>query len=338
MGWRVQKWIDAFHALEGFLMRHRRIIQTVLACMMVPTFVLLALDARLPFPPPSERPLYSPRGWPGSWSLLISPGQDAARAELSAPESAVGGGTYSLPPLYFMSYQVKRGDTLEKIASRFGMELDTISSLNRPGGRGVHILPVGEWIKIPNQDGIYIWVKDTLDSLCAKYDLSTDQVLAVNSLTREGISTGAQVFFPGAKHEGYALSMAYGVAIASPLRGAWLSSPFGRREDPFTGAPSSHRGIDLAIGEGTIVRSATDGWVTFAGYNDILGNYVQIKAPLGFRYVYGHFSEILVKAGASVSQGTPIGRVGQTGHATGPHLHFEVWKDGIPQNPLRYLP
>jgi murein DD-endopeptidase MepM/ murein hydrolase activator NlpD len=341
---------------------HRRLIQTVLAVLFVPVSVLLVLDQRLPFPRPGERPLFAERGWPESWMPAIRrarpvtprPAGDAVRAaEAALPSGSAaavgatkaeplggpaGGETYTPPRLSLMSYRVKPGDTLEKIAARLGMELDTISSLNRPGGKGVHNLEVGERIAIPNQDGIFIVVKDDFEALCAKYNLASDEVLAANSLSRGDVAPATRVFFPGAKHEGYELSLAYGVAIASPLRGGWLTSRFGRRADPFTGEPTRHRGIDIAASEGTVVRSASDGRVSFAGYNEVLGNFVEVRSPLGFQYIYGHFSAILVASGARIYQGTPIGRVGATGHATGPHLHFEVWKDGVPQNPLRFLP
>lgn len=311
-----------------FLRKKASWVQVVAALLFVPVALLLVLFNKLPFSPPWATPLDTP----GRWE--VSRPEPSATSQASA---SIGGASFSFPRFATMEYHVKPGDTLERIASRFGLELDTISSLDRPGGRGVHNLAVGEEIKIPNQDGIFISVLDNFEALCAKYNLSPVAVLVVNSLPSEDAANGASVFFPGAKHEGYALSLSYGVAIASPLNG-WLSSPFGWRADPFTGQPSFHRGIDLAAPEGSVARSASDGVVTYTGYDDILGNHVIVAAPLGFQYIYGHFDQILVKAGQRVSQGTPVGLVGATGYATGPHLHFEVWKDGVLQNPLRFLP
>jgi murein DD-endopeptidase MepM/ murein hydrolase activator NlpD len=345
--------LAAARAICGFYSDHRRLIQSVFACLLVPAVILLVLDQKLPFLRPGEMILFVPHGWPGGWAPFLRPenpmdsrgkeGRAAqpaprVRGEPARAVGSVGGETYFPPPLSLMSYRVKRGDTLEGISARLGMELDTLSSLNRPGGKGVHILVVGELIEIPNQDGIYITVNNNFEALCAKYNLAPDEVLVANKLTQADLTPGKQLFFPGAKHEGYALSISYGVAIANPLTGGWLSSTFGRREDPFTGQASYHRGIDIAAPEGTVARSATEGKVMGTGYNDILGNFVEVSAPLGFLYIYGHFSRILVSTGARVSQGTPLGQVGSTGYATGPHLHFEVWKDGVPQNPQRYLP
>ncbi len=331
----------AIRELQCFLSDRRRTIQTVLAVMFVVVSVLLTLDQKLPFPRPAERVLYAPRGWPGDWPLLLRRAEHRAarvKSEDSAVGGSMGGESYCLPPLRVMTYRVKPGDTLERIAYRFGMELDTLSSLNRPGGKGVHSLTEGEEIKIPNQDGIYLAVDGNFDALCAKYNLAADDVLSANSIQAKDLAPGMKVFFPGAKHAGYELSLSYGVAIVNPLRSGWMSSPFGYRVDPFTGDKSRHRGIDIAAAEGTAVKSASDGRISDHGYNEVLGNFVVVRSPLGFQYIYGHMSAILVGSGARIYQGSILGRVGSTGHATGPHLHFEVWKDGVPQNPRKYMP
>jgi murein DD-endopeptidase MepM/ murein hydrolase activator NlpD len=244
-----------------------------------------------------------------------------------------------------MSYRVKPGDTITGIAGRFGMDPDTISSLNRTEGRGVHSLTVGEEIVIPNQDGIYVSVDGNLDELVRKYNaldpslsLDPETVLAVNGIGRADLVRGMKLFFPGVQHKGWMYSLSLGMAVINPLRGGWESSPFGRRRDPFTGEPSRHRGVDIAAPEGTTVRSASSGRIAFVGYNDVLGNFIQVRAPLGFTYIYGHLSAVWVQQGERVVQGSSLGAVGSTGKATGPHLHFEVWKDGAPQNPARYMP
>jgi murein DD-endopeptidase MepM/ murein hydrolase activator NlpD len=331
----------AIRELRCFFSDRRRLIQNVFAPMFVWASVLLVLDQKLPFPRPAERVLYAPKGWPGDWKLLIrraEPREEPVRPEDAEAGGAVGGESYQVLPLSMMSYRVKPGDTLERIAYRFGMELDTLSSLNRPGGKGVHYLVTGEEIQIPNQDGIYLGVNGDFDALCAKYNLAAEDVLAANSISKKDLAPGMRIFFPGAKHAGYELSLSYGVAIANPVHGGWVSSPFGYRTDPFTGSKTRHRGIDLAASQGAPVRSASDGRVVDCGFHDVLGNFIVVRAPLGFQYIYGHLSAILVRNGTRVSQGSLIGRVGSTGYATGPHLHFEVWKDGVPQNPRKYMP
>jgi murein DD-endopeptidase MepM/ murein hydrolase activator NlpD len=96
--------------------------------------------------------------------------------------------------------------------------------------------------------------------------------------------------------------------------------------------------VDIAAPEGATIRSGTDGRVIAAQYDSILGNYVQVLGQVGFSYIYGHMSQILARVGAVVSTGQVIGLVGHTGYATGPHLHFEIRKNGVPINPNNYLP
>jgi murein DD-endopeptidase MepM/ murein hydrolase activator NlpD len=107
--------------------------------------------------------------------------------------------------------------------------------------------------------------------------------------------------------------------------------------DPFTGTTGTHRGVDLAAPLGSAVRSVSDGTVTVAGYNDVLGNYVMIRGPLNRTFVYGHMDRIFVSGGERVTQGDRIGTIGMTGKTTGPHLHFEVRVNGVPDNPHWYL-
>lgn len=323
-------WLD--RRLEG----RKRIVSGVTATLFVLAIVLLALDAIMPFPRPGEQPLYDARGW----SLMVrppAPRNPAGAAEAAVASGAVGGSSSAAPPLALMSWIVQPGDTIIGIAERLGMKADTISSLNRSGGRGVHNVTVGERILVPNQDGIRVTVQGNLDELCRRYDLDPDEVLAVNGATREGLSGTVALFFPGVQHEGYALSLSLGTAVTSPLGSWWQTSSYGWRADPFTGAPSRHQGVDLAAPFGSLVRSVSDGTVTVAGYNDVLGNYVMVRSPLNRTFVYGHMDRVFVSAGARVGQGDRVGTVGMTGKTTGPHLHFEARENGVPVNPRLYL-
>jgi murein DD-endopeptidase MepM/ murein hydrolase activator NlpD len=310
-------------------------IMTAAALLLVTSAVLLTLDARLPFPPPSERILYDP----SDWSLLFAnPVRQPVRQEKSASSvPSVGGYSTQQSPLAILLYTVKPGDTISGIATKLGLTTDTISTFNRPEGRGVHIVTVGEQIRIPSQDGIYLTLKGDFDELCRKNKVAPEEVLTANSLSREGLAQGMQLFFPGVQHVGYALALQEGVGVALPLHG-WETSAYGRRADPFTGLPSRHSGVDIAAPMGSPIRSATNGVVRAAGWDDMLGNYVEVRALMGYSYVYGHMSQILTQVGAAVFTGKVIGLVGDTGYATGPHLHFEVRRFGVPQNPKYYLP
>jgi murein DD-endopeptidase MepM/ murein hydrolase activator NlpD len=122
-----------------------------------------------------------------------------------------------------------------------------------------------------------------------------------------------------------------------PLEGAELSSTFGNREDPINGQRAFHAGIDFAAVPGTPIRAAGSGRVTFAGFNAAYGWSVEITHGNGLVTRYAHASRLLVARGAAVRQGDTIGQVGSSGRATGPHLHFEVLKDGGATDPQPYL-
>lgn len=122
-----------------------------------------------------------------------------------------------------------------------------------------------------------------------------------------------------------------------PLEGAELSSVFGNREDPFNGRRAFHAGVDFAAATGSPIRAAAAGTVAFAGFNAAYGWSVEIAHGKGLMTRYAHASRLLVSQGAAVRQGDTIAQVGSSGRATGPHLHFEVWQDGAPTDPRRYL-
>jgi murein DD-endopeptidase MepM/ murein hydrolase activator NlpD len=117
----------------------------------------------------------------------------------------------------------------------------------------------------------------------------------------------------------------------------YLSSVFGIRTDPFTGRRARHEGLDFADQPGAPVLAAESGMVIKVTAHPQYGNALEIEHGNGLVTRYGHTSRVLVKQGDLVKRGQPIAEIGSTGRSTGPHLHFEVLKQGVPQNPVSYL-
>lgn len=131
-----------------------------------------------------------------------------------------------------------------------------------------------------------------------------------------------------------------GVATGSfiwPTTGGYISSGFGGRTSPTAGASSNHKGIDIANGQGSSIYAADGGVVATASYSTARGYYVVISHGNGLSTLYQHCSALYVTEGTAVSQGDIIAAVGSTGYSTGPHLHFEVWVNGVPVDPQNYL-
>jgi murein DD-endopeptidase MepM/ murein hydrolase activator NlpD len=122
-----------------------------------------------------------------------------------------------------------------------------------------------------------------------------------------------------------------------PIEDAWYSSNFGWRLDPFTGQQSFHEGIDFPADVGTTVEAAASGKVVFADVHPAYGKMIEIDHGNGLVSRYAHCSALLVNEGDFVMRGQIIAKVGTTGRSTGPHLHFEVRLNGVPQNPARFL-
>ncbi|MDE1462797.1 M23 family metallopeptidase [Spartinivicinus poritis] len=123
----------------------------------------------------------------------------------------------------------------------------------------------------------------------------------------------------------------------SPIRKGWLSSRFGRRTDPINGRYAWHKGVDFAGKYGSGIFSVGSGVITWAGSRGGYGNMVEVNHGNGFVTRYAHNSKILVKVGDLVKKGQKIALMGSSGRATGPHVHFEVYKDGKAVNPARYI-
>jgi murein DD-endopeptidase MepM/ murein hydrolase activator NlpD len=176
------------------------------------------------------------------------------------------------------------------------------------------------------------------------YALAQSQRAAVLARYRQARYEEARIraALRGRPHRGGVFrGMGPGGGLLMPVHG-WKSSDFGERYDPFYRVWQLHAGTDFAAGGGTPIHAAADGQVVQAGWNGGYGNYTCIDhgsyQGQDFNTCYGHQSKILVYVGENVRRGEIIGRVGTTGASTGYHLHFETRFDGVPRNPLAYLP
>lgn len=128
--------------------------------------------------------------------------------------------------------------------------------------------------------------------------------------------------------------------FASPVDYNWydyISSYYGYRINPITGDKQLHRGVDIAVPEGTTVYASHDGTISEAGYDDSFGNYIVITNSEGYTTKYGHLSVLNVSAGQTIKKGNVIGKTGNTGASTGSHLHIECLYNGEYYNPLFYF-
>lgn len=117
----------------------------------------------------------------------------------------------------------------------------------------------------------------------------------------------------------------------------FLSSNFGYRRNPYNGTFRLHAGIDIAAETGTPVRAPAQGTVVYSGYREGYGKCVVINHGYGISTLFAHNSKLYATVGAKVRRGEVISEVGSTGHSTGPHLHFEIRKNGVPVNPVTFF-
>ncbi len=122
-----------------------------------------------------------------------------------------------------------------------------------------------------------------------------------------------------------------------PVTWGWMSSGFGKRVDPFSGQMAWHAGVDFAGRAGSDVVAVASGVVTYAGKRYGYGQMVEINHGDGYVTRYGHHESLLVKTGDIVKKGQPIGSMGSSGRSTGPHVHFEVLKNGRAVDPKAYV-
>jgi murein DD-endopeptidase MepM/ murein hydrolase activator NlpD len=233
-------------------------------------------------------------------------------------------------------YTVKEGDTLTSIASRFGVSMMTVWWANKLTSK--EQLKAGRNLVIPPVSGLVVTVAagDTLESIAKANKVTVDQIVATNELSDTNLIVGQVLMLQGAK--GAPMPTAKPVPTTKPgsggggggsggfvpVSGSWAwPVPGGYVSQSFH---YGHYGVDIAADYGSPIVAPRDGTVIFAGWKSNGGGYqVWINHGNGIYSASHHMSAVSVSAGQVVAKGQRVGRIGQSGWATGPHDHFEVW-------------
>jgi murein DD-endopeptidase MepM/ murein hydrolase activator NlpD len=211
-------------------------------------------------------------------------------------------------------HPVKKGQTLYAIAKAYGMSVRELQEIN--GIRDPSDMDVGHHLWIPDADRL-VYVAPTVESTPGVSKRSAPK--KKKSVTKK--KTIAKSKTATTKRR-----------LMWPVKGGTLTSRFGTRNG------KNHHGIDIGARRGTPIRAANGGKVEFSGWGPTgYGLMIIIKHPGNLTTVYAHNSRNLVKEGSKVKRGQMIARVGKTGRASGPHVHFEVRNDTHAKNPLLYL-
>lgn len=176
---------------------------------------------------------------------------------------------------------------------------------------------------------------DRLALDAARIQLEKDSLSVAKLIQRKVAQEQARIAAAKARSQPRKFVRGSGI-MALPSSG-YISSPYGWRTHPVLGIRRLHTGMDFAAGFGATIRAADSGTVLYSGWYGGYGKTVIINHGKGITTLYGHSSKLYVKPGESVKRGQPIAAIGSTGLSTGPHLHFEVRKNGTPVNPANYL-
>jgi murein DD-endopeptidase MepM/ murein hydrolase activator NlpD len=207
------------------------------------------------------------------------------------------------------------------------------------------LLRIGQEVIILPIDGAYhrVEAEDTFASIAEKYEVKPDAIVSCryNDLenTHGAIEPGDYLIVPGGEkpYEPKVVT-AYAGPVPQGARGT------GRFQWPVLGRITQgywygHRAIDIGAPSGSAVLATDGGFISFAGWTDVgYGYLIVVDHANGFATYYAHLSNIYVTEGQAVDRGKVIGAAGNTGNSTGPHLHFEVRRYGVQQNPRAYLP
>lgn len=249
------------------------------------------------------------------------------------------------PRKELLVHTVAPGDNLSTLAQTYDVDVDTLIWANGELEEDPDYLVVGQKLVVPPVSGVLYAFKtgDTLEAIAAKYkgDVRTMRELEFNHLSAATSVplSGTLVMIPGGEKE-YQPRLVYingrAVMVNAPRGGGrfvWPAQGF-----ITTFWEPDHRAVDIGGPEGSPVYASDAGVVVSAGWNGTYGVTVIIDHGNGFQTLYAHLMAYYPGVGQNVRRGQAIGKMGNTGKSTGPHLHFEIRYQGGNVNPMRYLP
>ena len=234
--------------------------------------------------------------------------------------------------LVIVEHVVKPGENLSVIAQEYGVSIDTICGSNNL--RSYDFIRSGVHLKIPSKDGILYRMRsgNNITAIAKKYKVSLEKIIAENQIENpDFVPEDSVVFIPDAKPQNIIRGFLW------PTRSKFITCGYGWRRNPFNRKYREfHHGLDIRSRYDWI-RASKYGKVTYTGWMGGYGRTVIIAHPGGWKTLYAHLSRIIVRRGQYVKQGQSIAKSGNTGRSTGPHLHFEILKNGRNKNPYTYL-
>ena len=252
-------------------------------------------------------------------------------------------------PLFYR-YEIQAGDTISSIAARFGIDSDYIIWNNVDILPDEDLLTVGEQLQVPSVAGIIhdVRLDETLTEIAERYEADAADIVAfaANGLASANLlQEGVTILVPGGRVVPPPAPAIRPVQLSGPPSLAGEVSAFGfvwPVVDLITSyyGPYHPLGVDINAPIGVPIVAAAAGQVVFVGGDDCCsyGYHVEVKHDETYTTLYAHLNSFTVELGQQIEQGQVLGLSGFTGRSTGPHLHFEIRRDGIYQDPLLYLP
>lgn len=254
------------------------------------------------------------------------------------PSTAISEGTRPV-----VTRVIAKDDTLSTMANYYNVSIDAIAYSNGIDSEDT-VLHIGQELLIPPAEGALYTVRDgdTVESVATKFEVQPDAIMSWNRIyfEPEHFAPGQLIFVPDAKVPAVKRAEAPR-AIGTPLRAGQLPPRTGRLSWPVNGVITQyfwwgHTGVDIAAPYGTPLVASDDGVVVATGWVAVGGLRVCVQHSGGFKTCDYHTSAVYVSVGQEVKRGQVIAAIGLTGVTTGPHVHWEVWLNGVQVNGLDY--